>query len=337
MLKRILNRFLGALPFSVVRHLSGEKLAAPFYHAVTDEPLPHIRHLFRARSLQAFEKDLDFFLKEFHPISLEDLLNHVRRGTPLPPNPLFLSVDDGLRENLRTVAPLCIRKGIPATFFVNPDFLDNRAMGYRYKASVLIDVASRLDGPTAADVASRIGDAIGVPGLRPSDIPTALLAVTYPQSAVYDRVAKILQVDFDDYLRARTPYLSHAELRELVQSGFAVGAHSLDHPRFAEIPFDEQLRQTRLSIQAIQNDYPSPCRSFAFPFGSDGVSEAFFDTVLGDGTADLLFCVGRIAKPGPRTIPRFWMEAVPGTDAREMFRNSYRQQVKSRLLSLARR
>ena len=137
MLKRILNRFLGALPFSVVRHLSGEKLAAPFYHAVTDEPLPHIRHLFRARSLQAFEKDLDFFLKEFHPISLEDLLNHVRRGTPLPPNPLFLSVDDGLRENLRTVAPLCIRKGIPATFFVNPDFF--RILGAQPAYGRLLD------------------------------------------------------------------------------------------------------------------------------------------------------------------------------------------------------
>ena len=39
---------------------------------------------------------------------------------------LHLTFDDGFRELHDVVAPILLRKGIPATFFVNSAFIDNK-------------------------------------------------------------------------------------------------------------------------------------------------------------------------------------------------------------------
>ena len=37
------------LPFSLLSKAATGKLLAPFYHAVSDTPMPHIRHLYRVK------------------------------------------------------------------------------------------------------------------------------------------------------------------------------------------------------------------------------------------------------------------------------------------------
>ena len=41
-------------------------------------------------------------------------------------------------------------------------------------------------------------------------------------------------------------HISHSEqVIELLKLGHAVGAHSIDHPRYADLSLEEQLHQTR--------------------------------------------------------------------------------------------
>ena len=137
-----LKIFLGTLgrwiPQGWLIRLTRQYLVLPFYHAVSDDLMPHVAHVYPVRSRSAFMKDLEFFLRHYEPLGLEDLKSPVPPGKRKKPA-MFLSFDDGLSEIYDIVAPLLLSKGIPAGIFVNTGFVDNRDLFYRYKSSLLLD------------------------------------------------------------------------------------------------------------------------------------------------------------------------------------------------------
>jgi hypothetical protein len=116
----------------------------PYYHLVSDERLAHVIHLFSYRNTDQFKADLDFFLKYYQPIDLADLLAAVRSGRPLKEKTVLLTFDDGFREIHDVVAPILKQKGVPAVFFITAAFLDNKTLGYRHKASLLVERIDKL-------------------------------------------------------------------------------------------------------------------------------------------------------------------------------------------------
>ncbi|MBK6993412.1 MAG: polysaccharide deacetylase family protein [Lewinellaceae bacterium] len=104
---------------------------------MSDESPPHVRHLYPVRTERQFREDLDFLLKHFQPIDLQTLWEHVFEKRAFDRPVFHLTFDDGLRECYDVVLPILLEKGISATFFLNPDFIDNQGLMYRYKASLL--------------------------------------------------------------------------------------------------------------------------------------------------------------------------------------------------------
>jgi peptidoglycan/xylan/chitin deacetylase (PgdA/CDA1 family) len=73
-----------------------------------------------------FERQIAFVRRWFHPLTIDDLLEHVSGTRPLPPNPLLITFDDGYRDNHDVALPILLRQGVPATFFVATDFVERR-------------------------------------------------------------------------------------------------------------------------------------------------------------------------------------------------------------------
>ncbi|NJN02702.1 MAG: polysaccharide deacetylase family protein [Leptolyngbyaceae cyanobacterium RM1_1_2] len=63
------------------------------------------------------------------PVSLDQLVNHLRTGTPLPDKPVLLTFDDGYAGHYTYVYPLLKRYGYPATFSVFTGKLDGDIVG----------------------------------------------------------------------------------------------------------------------------------------------------------------------------------------------------------------
>lgn len=61
--------------------------------------VPHVKHLFGYRTINQFKKDMEFFLRYYHPITLNDVLVYARTGDRLPEKSFFLSFDDGARAD----------------------------------------------------------------------------------------------------------------------------------------------------------------------------------------------------------------------------------------------
>jgi peptidoglycan/xylan/chitin deacetylase (PgdA/CDA1 family) len=283
---------------------------APFYHIVSDEKVPHVENLYSYRNLQEFAKDVDFLLKRYTPLTLMELLVRLKNQQPLPRQSFFLSFDDGLRETFDNIAPILRQKGVPATFFINTATLDNTELLYRHKASLLISHFRDLTNRAPISKATAL---LTKHEINSSDLVTGLLSIRYANKHVLDEVAVSIDFDFPAYLRRQQPYVTTTQLNDLISQGFSVGAHSIDHPPYYEVSFEEQLRQTTESVNGLTRAFGLNYTAFAFPFGDKGVSRRFFSKIRNEGLVQILFGSSAylIDEDYPLAIQRLGMEDQP--------------------------
>lgn len=269
------------LPLAAWHRLSGQQLILPFYHVVSDEQLPHISPLYPARSQRQFEADLDTLCRHYTPLRVRDLLAHVRSGEPLARPSFLLTFDDGLREMAEVVAPMLQARGLEAIFFLNPPFLDNQALFYRYRVALILHRLGTFS-PSAATLRVLHQD-LDSAGLPSGPLPRRLRAISYGEQEVIPALAARLDLDIPAYRQQQRPYLSSEQVRALQAAGFTLGAHSWDHPLYASLPLQAQLAQTRRSLEALQQRFGVSERLFAFPFTDAGVPPAFFEQAFAPG------------------------------------------------------
>lgn len=250
--------------------MTGKRTIFPFYHLVSDDDVLHVKHLYKVRTTKEFTADLDFLLKYYKPLSITDYLDSLKNERPLPGNNFILSFDDGLREFHDVAAPILLRKGIPALCFLNSAFIDNKDLFYRYKASVLVEGLKRCN-----EVVNK----------------KQILKLNYRNKRVIDILAPPQEVNFSEYLRDQRPYLDSAQINSLIQQGFSFGSHSIDHPEYRFLAEEEQIRQTKESLDLIRNQFGIKEKLFCFPFTDQGVKRSFFDKVFDpvNPIADLTF------------------------------------------------
>ncbi len=250
--------------------LSNRPFFIPFYHAVGDKAAPHYKNLYSPRGIGEFERDLDCFLRHYEPLSLDDFARV--KNDPGKGRYCLITFDDGLSEVYEHAFPLLVKKKIPAVVFLNPAFVDNRGLFYRYKVSILIEEMRARSFNESSDWMAKTG----------RDFETAkkyLLSLGYDQTGKIDHIAQLMGVSFANYLKIEQPYLTMSRIREMKSAGIQFGGHSMDHPLFSELSIDEQVRQAVKSMDWVFEQIGEEIRAFAFPFSDDGVKSAFFDQI----------------------------------------------------------
>lgn len=265
-----------------MKHLiqkSGHTIVLPFYHAVTDENPIHIKHLYTPRSVDAFKNDIQFLTENYTSISLERLIELKRGGEAIKENYFHLTFDDGLSEFYEVIAPLLKEKKIHATVFLNSDFIDNKKMFFRFKASILYD---------------KLGE-------------SSILKRSYQEEHILDELALQIGVDFKAYLKEVQPYLSSIQIKALIADGFTFGAHSKDHPLYKDLSLEQQFVQTKESLEQISSNFKLAYKVFSFPFTDDEVSMSFFDEIAKE-TALTFGCAGLKEDSAKSNLQRIPME-----------------------------
>jgi peptidoglycan/xylan/chitin deacetylase (PgdA/CDA1 family) len=245
----------------------------PFYHVVSNQNLPHILN-YDYRDTAQFEKELDFYLKYFKPVSLSELI----AGKNFNKNIFHLSFDDGLKECAETIAPLLLKKGIPATFFVNPGFVDNQRLFHKYKASLILGRLKESPDLKAEKI------------LREQNLQgEQILKATILQDKILDKAAVLLGINFEDFLAKQKPYLSTEQILKLKEQGFSIGAHSHNHPEFWKISEEEQLDEIKKSMDWLIEKINPKIKAFSFPFTDSGVSLKVMKALKKQGVCDISF------------------------------------------------
>ena len=322
---RTISPLAGTMSLRCLSGLSGHRTIFPYYHVVSDKELPHMKHLYAHRSESQFERDLEWLLRYFEPISIEDYLEDLKDGRKEGSlenrkknsrrRRMVLSFDDGLIECHQFIVPLLKSKGIPAIFFLNNDFIDNRGLFYRYKASVLIE---HLNENSTAKV--KAAEYMEIPSQQLKD---AILMITHRQLPLLDALAMHVDLDWAVYLRDQPVYMSDDQIKHLIKIGFHIGAHSFDHPQFHSMEEKKMVAHVSKSVSDLQNRFGCKPACFAFPFTSDGVPERVIDEILDEGIAEVLFGTAGLKKTGKAGfIQRIPME-VRGLSAQRVLKSEY--------------
>jgi peptidoglycan/xylan/chitin deacetylase (PgdA/CDA1 family) len=290
------------LPLRPLERLVPRNLIGFCYHLVTDGPPAHVRHLFSSETPRQFERDLEFIGRNYVPLSYADL----QAGPPFVQGQrpgAIVTFDDGLRECFSVVRPLLRKHGVPAVFFVTTDFLDNRRLFYRHKASLCIEAYLQASVSQQASTRKDLAEILNAPVSRTSDVVATLRSATFGAMNLLDAVCTSLGVDADAYLRDVRPYLSSTEVRSLAADGFTIGAHGRSHLLLASIAPSNAEADIVESCAQVADLVGQASVPYAFPFNGRGVSRAllrrirdghpqlgpFFDTQgLAEDSADVI-------------------------------------------------
>jgi len=315
------------IPLAVYRRLLPRNPIGFFYHAVSDTPLPHIKHLYPIKSAAEFEQDI-LYLKQHYTLigypelcSLaESLTRRIADSPSIPSNAAFLSFDDGFVECTTVVRPLLLKHNIPCLFFLATDWMDNQAMYYRGKMSLAIEALAKLDPEQQNATLSRITPTARCThrhNLQLSNLATFkswLLSHQQADEPLIDRVCDLLEVDIPGFLRTRQPFLTRAQIQEMQAEGFVFGAHTRRHPKLSTISQGEQAAEIVESCQFVCEMTGQDQVPFAFPFSGSGVDRDFLARLRTEHPhIGPLFDTQKLRRDRPFIFQRIWADQpVPG-------------------------
>lgn len=262
--------------------ISKKKLIIPFYHAVENTASDFVKNLYSPRKIKDFETDLNVFLSYYKPISLNELIK-IKQSKYKIKSPCFhLTFDDGLANFYHEIAPILLEKKIPATIFINSNFVDNRELFYRYKASLLIE---NYDGSNKKESYHQFINHYKKENFNQNNsskkkiVKQFLLTINFQNKDLLDDLAKQVNFSFSKFLEVKKPYLTLKQIKKLQKKGFTFGAHSMSHPNYAELTLEKQLEQTISSVNWIKTNLDPKFDTFSFPFSDIGVSNSFFKEI----------------------------------------------------------
>jgi peptidoglycan/xylan/chitin deacetylase (PgdA/CDA1 family) len=237
----------------VYHGIVSKKKGEPFrYHHTADE----------------FEAHLDWLGAHCAPVGLADFMRW-RRGDWQPTKPpVLITFDDGYRNNATLAAPLMLRKGFPAVFFL--------ATGYIGGGRVLWpdEVFARVLAWTGASLDDPAGETRTVP-----ERPAAREALGFAMVEACKNCSDTRRREFLTYLASETPhcdplrdpdvqeFMSWNEVRGLAAAGFDLGSHTVSHPILSNVspePLRAELRESRAAIEAQTG---RQCTALAYPNG----------------------------------------------------------------------
>lgn len=211
-----------------------------------------------------FERQVRLLRRWASVVPLGRALDDLAAGRALPPRSVALTFDDGYLDNATFAAPLLQAAGLPATFFLLPDFLSGRASAWWEElAQAFTDAKAtevRWDGERY-DLSTweqrRRALAVVVEQLKAVDSRERAGAVVELRERLAPtggRATKRLFMDWD-------------EARSLLRRGHDIESHTCTHPILGREQAVEQKRQLVESRRSLQQAFDRPIDCLAYPNG----------------------------------------------------------------------
>lgn len=258
--------------------------ALPFYHCVSNDYLPHIKHVINYKNCTDFEKDLDYLLKKFEFVDWETFKSKYNTKSTRPFG--LLTFDDGFIEFKEVVLPILKRKGVYAINFINPNFVGNNEMMFRLKVSLLIELIYHK----ISNLPLSVSKYLELKDHQKEEAVSKIKTISYKSRDRIEQIAAMLDYNFNDYLKTYKIYMNEHDLNFVAQEGFGIAAHSWDHPFYYELSLQEQLEHTEKSLAYI-SEKGFLNEVFAFPFTDFGIKREFFEGLF-ERNKNLVFTLG---------------------------------------------
>jgi peptidoglycan/xylan/chitin deacetylase (PgdA/CDA1 family) len=242
------------------------------YHRVmpTDalESYPFDQELISATPGQ-FDSQMRYLREYLRPVALNDIIAHVEQGTPLPPDSVAVTFDDGFADTYRYAFPVLQRYRIPATVFVSTGYVESGEPFWFELASYLV---YRLH-PQSLE----LQDGTRLPTGDSWTERTASLRRVHSVLKDLPNDAR-LQI-IEDWKRRYAKELAHGaslhsrpitwpQIIEMAASGIAFGSHTVSHPNLTRLTDEDLNRELTDSKRVLESKLQKPIDTIAYPIGT---------------------------------------------------------------------
>lgn len=215
---------------------------------------------------QGFERTLKFLAAHYCPVRLEDVLSDCD-GRGLPSRALLVTFDDAYASVAEYAAPLCKQLGVPAVFFVNAAFLDNR----RLAPDNLVCYVANVMGIATVNTAIRaVCDGDGAPVSSLSEVfgifmPTLSLV---ERGAFLEALRELAGINEKLIAHEAGLYMTAEQLRGLKSFDFEIGNHTYTHTYFRSLSRQDFASEIDRNKEELESLSGTNVRSFSQPYGS---------------------------------------------------------------------
>ena len=301
------------------------------YHYVRDPEwtrYPDIKSL----RIDEFKSQLDYLLKNYNVVSLDDCLKARYAGEDLPPNAALLTFDDGIVDHFATVFPLLDAHGVQGVFFPPVKAIRDRELLDVHKIHHILGTGTSIT-PLVASLCGWVDDMKDRYNLSSASAYYARLAsegrydnrdVVFVKRMLQHELpenarAQILEYLFKEYVGisqktiANELYMTEDQLRCMMRHGMVLGVHGANHVWMDKLDGNQQKKEIEESLEFLQSIGANMENwVISYPYGrQDG---KIVDAVLELGGA-LGFTatsgIARLGREGVYTLPRIDTNELP--------------------------
>ena len=317
------------IPLSLYPRIMPRDVVDFFWHVVSDESMPHVRHLYPVVPTTEFEAALGYLKNNFPFVSCQQLHAHIFEGARLPPNAVHISFDDGYTECFNIVRPLLLKYKIPCTFFLTTDLIDNPILFYRNKQSLSIERINALDFNLQSSIINNLPSAHDP---HPSTLPEFISwfkDLRLPDEPLIDEICRAIDVDWQSFLAKKQPYLTTGQIQQMHTEGFTMGAHTLSHRKLVDLSSDEIETEITQSCQIVGSITGQEIVPFSFPHSAWGLDRDHLAGIRArHPKIGLLFDTKGLRSDANFIHNRIWAErSLPGHPSRGKGADGIRQHL----------
>ncbi len=222
-------------------------LTIVMYHYVRDlkkSKYPKIKGL----ELNLFKEKINFFLKKYSIITMEEVIYSIENNTELPINSMLLTFDDAYLDHYSNVFPVLSKHKIQGSFYVPIKAVSENVVLDVNKIHYVLASVDRYDG-IIKDLKELVKKYKEEYNLFDFDYYYNRLAVKNAYDTAEVRFIKLLlqnsleeklrvqmvnflfekYVHIDEKSLSKELYMDEYQLKHMVESGMHVGNHGLDH------------------------------------------------------------------------------------------------------------
>jgi peptidoglycan/xylan/chitin deacetylase (PgdA/CDA1 family) len=235
------------------------RLLILIYHRVRQRPDPMFPGEVDALR---FDGQMALLRRHCHPMPLRAATAQLKDGS-LPSRAVAVTFDDGYADNATVAQPILRRHQIPATFFITAGYLDG---GRMWNDSIIEAIrcatASSLDLTDLGLGTVELGTQCARGAVADSIISKVKHMEPRARQAKVDSLCRRTACELPDDLM-----MTSAQVRELVDSGMEIAAHTMTHPILRSITLEEARREIDESRRRLQSITGQPVEGFAYPNG----------------------------------------------------------------------
>lgn len=219
-----------------------------------------------------FRDRMRYLVRQFSPIGLEDLVRAAAEGR-IPERAVIVTLDDGYADALTAASPILDEMGVPTTFFVNTDRIDEEHERW-WNALECLFLGGQPLPPMLALGGRHGGQDLPLPTATAAERGAALewvnrLAWPLDAGARLNLVREVLEWGGTHAApRASHRVLTGREARAIAdRPGHVVGAHTVHRLALPTQPFETKRREIVQDKMTLERLLQRPVHLFAYPYG----------------------------------------------------------------------